>query len=198
MMNDNLQKYLNQMILIKRRQSVIDNIINKRTTTGYLYSDIEICVLEIRKIIELIAMGSMVSNIDKYSEIHAKYCNDWNARYIFRDIERINPNFYPEPINIDKTGVYDRFVPINTDYLTKDDAIKLYEKCGAFLHEDNPFNSAHDVSYYEKSIPIWNAKIIALLNVHLVHIYDDYMYFVVMKSEKDGNPCGNIFEAVKN
>ena len=190
-----LQKYLDQMSLIKLRQSVIDNIINNRTTTGYLYSDIEICVLEIRKIIELIAMGSIVSNIEEYSKIHDKYKTDWNAKLIFRDIERINPHFYPEPIDIDKSGAVDRFVPIKSGYLTKKEAEGLYDKCNAFLHEDNPFNSLHEVAYYEKKIPIWNQKIIKLLNRHLVHIYEGYMYFVIMKSEEDGNPRGNIFEA---
>ncbi len=192
----NFQRYLNQMSLIKLRQSVISNIMSKRTTTGYLYSDIEICVLQIRKIIELIAMGSIVSNIEEYSKIHDKYQKEWNAKHIFRDIERINPRFYPKPIDIDKSGVHDRFVPISTGYLTKEEAIELYDKCNAFLHENNPFKTSHEVSYYEERIPIWNLKIIKLLNRHLVHIYDDYMYFVVMKSEKDGNPSGNIFEAI--
>ena len=196
--SQNLQLYLNQMSLIKIRQMVIDNIINKRTTTGYLYSDIEICVLELRKIIELIAMGSMVSNIDKYSEIHDRYQSNWNARLIFQDVERINPLFYPEPIEIDKSGSYDTFVPIDADYLTKDDAIKVYEKCGAFLHEDNPFRSKHDISFYQNSIPIWNAKIVKLLNRHLVHLYNDKIYFVVMRSESDGNPRGNVFEKIEN
>lgn len=196
--NENLQLYLNQMALIKIRQAVIEKIINKRTTTGYLYSDIEICVLELRKIIELIAMGSLVSNVDKYSEVYDKYQKAWNARLIFQDIERINPRFYPEPIEIKRTGEYDEFVLASTDYLTKDDAKKLYEKCGAFLHEDNPFKSKHDVSFYESSIPVWNVKIVNLLNRHLVHLYDDNMYFVVMKSEIDGKPRGNIFEKIKS
>lgn len=200
-MNDgakNLKLYLNQMEMIKLRQSVISNIINKRNTTGYQYSDIEICVLEIRKIIELIAMGSMVSNIEKYSEIHDKYQKDWNARLIFQDIERINPRFYPEPIEIDKTGTFDKFIPLDTDYLTKEDAIKVYEKCGAFLHEDNPFKEKHDTSFYESKIPVWNGKIVKLLNRHLVHLYDDKMYYVIMKSEINGKASGNVFEATKD
>ena len=100
--SSNLQRYLDQMVMIKRRLSVIDNVFNKKTTTGYLYSDIEICTLQLRKIVELIAMGSMVSNIEKYAEIRDTYKNDWNAKYVFADIERINSNFYPVPINIDK------------------------------------------------------------------------------------------------
>ena len=192
----NLQLYLNQMELIKLRQSVISNIICKKNTTGYKYSDIEICVLEIRKIIELIAMGSMVSNIDKYSEIHDKYQHDWNARYIFNDIERINPSFYPEPIEIDKSGPYDKFITVSTDYLSKDDAIKVYDKCNAFLHEDNPFKEKHDTTFYESNIPIWNGKIVKLLNTHLVHLYDDKIYYIVMKSDIDGKTRGSVFEPV--
>ena len=88
-------------------------------------------------------------------------------------------------------------MPINTGYLTKDDAIQLYDKCNAFLHEDNPFKTPHDVSYYEKNIPIWCSKIIKLLNRHKVHLYDDYMYYVIMQSEKDGNPRGNLFQKIE-
>jgi len=192
----NLQRYIDQMVLIKKRQEVIWNILSRKTTTGFFYSDIEICVLEIRKIIELIAMGSLVSNMEKYSTIHEKYQNAWNAKYIFNDIERINPDFYPKPIDIKKTGKYDEFVPVEKNYLHKKDAIKVYDKCSAFLHEDNPFKTSHDVSYYVKNIPLWDSKIINLLNRHTVRIYDDCMYFISMRSEKDGNPHGAIFKAI--
>jgi len=194
MIDEALDKYLQQMSVVKMRQSVISNILKKRNSTGYVYSDIEISVLEIRKIIELIAMGSLVSNIEDFSKIHDKYATYWNARLMFKDIERINKDFFPEPISIKKSKKVDEFVKLKSGYLNKEEAISLYLKCGEFLHEDNPYRKPHDIEYYRNNLPIWNSKIINLLNRHLIHLCNGNFYFVVMQSLENGKPSGNIFE----
>lgn len=195
---DNLSKYLAQMELVKKRMAVIDNILKKKATTGYVYSDIEICVLQLRKIIELIAMGSLVSNVDKYSQIHERYADNWNARMIFRDIQRINSEFYPIPVKTDDSKGIGEFIHIESGFLTLEDAIYVYEKCGGFLHEDNPFKSPHDVAFYEEHIPIWKSKIRRLLNAHIIHLCEDELYYVIMRSSDTGNAAGNIFEKVES
>ncbi len=81
--------------------------------------------------------------------------------------------------------------------MTKEDAVKIYKKCGKFLHEDNPYATPHDTSYYENNIPIWNSRIVSLLARHLVHIHQDEMYYVGMKSAKDGRAFVNVFKRVE-
>lgn len=193
---DNLSKYLRQMELIKTRMQVIDNIVKKKTTTGFNYSDIEICILQIRKIIELIAMGSLVSNIEKYSQIHEKYSENWNARLIFRDIQQINAEFYPIPVRVDHSKKFDEFMPIESGFMTIDEAIRVYEKCGRFMHEDNPFREPHDIAFYENHITVWKTNIIMLLNTHIIHLSEGEFYYIVMQNKDTGNVAGNMFAKV--
>ena len=194
----NLSKYLTQMCLVKKRQEVITNILQKRATTGFRCSDVEICVLQFRKIIELIAMGSLVANSEQYSAIYDKYASAWNARLIFRDIGRINSKFYPEPIYIDKSNSVDEFKPLQESYLTKEDAINIYEKCNGFLHENNPFRPEHDLEFFEQSLPVWHAKTVRLLNRHIINLCDGTIFVVFMKGEGTGQPVGSLFEQVNH
>ncbi|MEM9299845.1 MAG: hypothetical protein AAGA64_15890, partial [Bacteroidota bacterium] len=58
---------------------------------------------------------------------------------IFKELERINPNFYPVPVK----STIDKLDPrLKQDgYLKKDKAIKVYKSCGGYLHATNPFKS---------------------------------------------------------
>ena len=47
---------------------------------------------------------------------------------------------------------------INDDFLSKEDAIKIYDKCGALMHVSNPYGLQTDPHYYERMMPIWYKK----------------------------------------
>ena len=53
----------------------------------------------------------------------------WNAKLILQDVERIHPNFYPEPIYIDPKNRF-QWQPRKDPYLTKDEFIVAYNRCG--------------------------------------------------------------------
>lgn len=131
--------------------------------------------------------------VQKVENIFVQSTNNWNARLIFRDIQRINPDFYPIPIVVDHSKDFDRLVKVESGFLTLDDAISIYDKCGGFMHEDNPFREPHDVEFYEEHISIWRTKIIKLLNAHIIHLCDDEFYYIIMQAEDTGNVAGTIF-----
>ncbi len=82
-------------------------------------------------------------------------------------------------------------------YLTKEDFLKVYEKCGKIMHADNPFGSKTDLDYYEKQIDIWINKIIRLLNSHLIKLVDDTnLYLIHMQEERDDKVHVYTFELV--
>ena len=91
----------------------------------------------------------------------------WNARLILRDIEKVHPEFYPQPVYIDPNNQYN-IVNITEGYLTKDLFIRIYEKCGKILHQASPFENIKDVeSEYKRvwnDIPEWRRLIIRLLS----------------------------------
>jgi hypothetical protein len=190
MQQSDIQKYCNLMDEVKRRTLVMNAFGNRMTTTPFGATNIECVYLQLRKILELIALGSLVANKVAFSKVYSEFSKYWNAQYLLRDIERINPEFYPKPI-IEKPGTKpgvksDLELKV-TGFLTKEDFLKLYEKCGKIMHAGNPYGTQVDYSYYEKSIQDWLTKITGLLSSHLIKLVNDpNLYLIHMKDGKDG------------
>ena len=196
--------YLKNMSLIKLRMKALSDVIRHKRTTTYEITNIEFCVLQVRKILELIALSSLVSDADLYREKMDKVEKMWNARLIIRDIERIHPDFFPRPITIEShrdEGEPDVFLELNEPYLTKDKLIEIYQLCGKYLHQSSPFaDEERDNESYLKikdRLVEWRGLIIRLLSTHVIRLYnEDYIWYVVM-NEEDKPPFGNIFVKVK-
>ena len=196
-----LQKlYLRKMHLLKWRLRAISDIREGKTKTTFRITNTEFCVLQIRKILELIALSALVSDVDIYREKLRNIDRMWNAKLILQDIERIHPNFYPYPIYVDPKNRF-QWQPRKEPYLTKDIFIAAYNRCGKFLHEDSPFmgNKEIDSAYNQiwDDIYRWGQLIINLLQTHLVYLYNDKdIYFITMDGG-DGKPHGNLFTMVE-
>jgi hypothetical protein len=77
---------------------------------------------------------------------------------------------------------------------SKDEFLKLYEKCGAIMHAGNPYGSQVDYSYYECNIQTWLDKIIGLLNSHTIKLVNDQnLYLVHMQEQRDGKVHHYVF-----
>ena len=65
-----LQKlYLNNMQEIKWRIEALDEIRFEKKTTRFFQTNIDFCVVQIRKILELIALSALVSDADIYKNV---------------------------------------------------------------------------------------------------------------------------------
>ncbi len=192
-----LVKYLTLMNEINMRIIAINEILSGKKTTSYIMTNIEFMCLQIRKMLELISMGSLVANKEEFESIGKKYNEYWNARLILQDIERLNPDFYPKPI-VELPSAEKNVTSIledkKTGFLTREEFPKVYEKCGKFLHSYNPFGSQPEAAYYEKNIPIWLDKIIGLLSCHLIRLKGATNFFLIhMKEDRDDYAHGYDF-----
>ena len=143
------------------------------------------------KVVRFISSRNVVCEKELYEEYSAKFSSNWNAKYIFRDLERLNPKFYLIPVKTVDTNIKE-WITINDDFLSKEDAIKIYDKCGTLMHVSNPYGSQTDPHYYERMMPIWYKKIMNLLSQHLIRMVGgDQIYCIVMNGEK--NHQGNQF-----
>ena len=193
-------RYLRNMQIIKRRIRAIKDIRTNKCRTTYSATNIEFCALQIRKILELIALSSLISDLDIYREQLNDIEKKWNARLILQDIERIHPNFYPVPIDIAPDNKY-RWLDKKTPYLTKEQFVSIYKKCGKILHEDSVFKNDKDMdSTYnqtDEQINNWVFLIMNLLNTHIVHLYNKKdLFYITMGGEND-RPRGNIFSLIE-
>lgn len=191
--------YLRNLQEIKWRTEALGDIYLKKKSTRFFITNVEFCVLQIRKILELIALSALVSDADIYREKLDNIEKMWNARLILRDIEKVHPEFYPQPVYIDPNNQYN-IVNITEDYLTKDLFIRIYEKCGKILHQASPFENIKDVeSEYKRvwnDIPEWRRLIIRLLNAHVIKLYNSDLFYFIMADKKTGRPHGNILSIV--
>ena len=196
---DSLSLYLSNMQLVKFRTRAIQDMIAKKTTSTFFHTNIEFCVLQIRKILELIAFASLLSDANVYQAQFENIKKMWNATLILKDIERIHPAFYPNPIIIDPQN---RFIwhDQTEPYLSRNEFVKVYDKCGKYLHEASPFLPRDQVDKdYDgiwEQIPNWLLLIRNLLNTHIVHFYNSDNLFYVSMGSAEQKPTGSIFTKV--
>ncbi|HVV55192.1 MAG TPA: hypothetical protein VHC47_07705 [Mucilaginibacter sp.] len=163
----------------------------RRNTTGSNETDIEFCCLQIRKMLELISLGSLVMHKNEFEKQSEKYKTFWNPKRILEDIEKINPDFYPKPICIDlknstpqNTILYD----MKDGFLKKSDFVTMYNECSKILHNENPYGAKTNYEHYRKHIKKWGEEIIYLLKLHMIKLYKgDGFYLVYVYNASDEN-----------
>ena len=170
------RKYADCMEEIKKRTAAIDKYLVGGFHAGCPQITAESVFLQIRKILELIALASLVANQREYAKQRKNFCNDWNAKRILETLEKANPNYYPTPVEqlIDSvTGRVLSLKAISSGYLTKEDFVVLFDRCNGMLHAENPFSRNQAPKSLLESVPMWTNKIIRLLNHHTIQLLND-------------------------
>lgn len=188
-----LDEYIAQMEEIKRRIESIKKL--SEITHGQLPLAIvtECVYLQFRKILELIAMSSLVANkqaLDKMNRSRKKLGNRWNGDAILKLVEGINPDFYPVPI-IERPS---RHPPAKMDlfdktdgFLSRGDFSRLYNLCGDLMHADNPLGRKTDYRALWDEGPAWQSRVLELLGCHQIRLVGrDGFCLVHMHEERDG------------
>lgn len=140
--------------------------------------DIEFISLQARKIIELIALASIAAIKTEYEKIRTEFAKDWNARLIFRDIERVNPNFFPVPFEI--IGPKHMAKP-TYPCLDKEGTLDFYIAVGAFLHSRNRYARIPNYGQVLEKFAADLALFGNLLRGFEAHVLpEEYMYLVTM------------------
>lgn len=196
--SDILNRYAGCMEQIKLRMNSILSIINKKVSTGYKYTDTEFVCLQFRKILELIALANLVSNKEQYAIMNKNFANHYHAKHILRDIEKINPNFYPIPtkqIVDEKTKKVKETINIEEGYLTKDEFVEIYDECSQLMHAENPFAEPKNLELLRSKFHSWYNKILILLNHHQLQLIDiNLQIWVIMNSKDSGRVTTNLFK----
>ncbi len=146
----------------------------------------EFVAIQFRKILELIAFSSLTANKEKYAQLHKVFETHWHAERILKDLDKINPEFYPKPTSVSKTGDNtfhaEHAVAKNDGVdtpLTRLEFAFLYEVSGKTLHVPKPFQDNFSIDFkYHPSV--WAKKIALLLDTHMIKLVDDGGYWLVM------------------
>ena len=143
-----MNAYVNVMEDIKHRTQVIYGLINSDINMMYNITQAESMALQIRMIVESIALASLSANKSLFEQESDKFKDFWKVDLIFRDIEKKNPDFYPQPIKelpSNMPGVKTEIVNIEEGFMTRDEIIKVHGQCCNLLHAKNPY--AEQIDY---------------------------------------------------
>lgn len=96
----------------------------------------ELCFLQFRMLCEGIALGCLAVHGDVGAlTIAPKLQKEWRADQIMERLSELDPNFYPQPIQLHEQSPHRMEMElIQDDSMSKTDLAALYGKCGDALH----------------------------------------------------------------
>ncbi|MXY64675.1 hypothetical protein F4212_01875 [Candidatus Poribacteria bacterium] len=185
---------------IKKRTEVINGFLAGECNAMYVQTTAESVSLQIRKILELIALASLAANQSEYAKHRRHFYKDWNAKRILETLKKVNPKFYPTPNRQVVDQESDKVVSleeITSGFLTENEFITLFNNCNEILHADNPFSRTQNPQAFLASVPAWMEQIRILLNHHTIQLIDeDKQLWVMMKAKSDGKAHVYEFERI--
>jgi hypothetical protein len=199
-----LSKYKAFMQEIKFRVHVISRTISAygegSSLTGYRESDIELCLLQLRKCLELVMYASLVAHYHSGVALQKRLVeNEWNATKILALVSRANPQGYPNAVT--RVKMHGRAIDDMREVvgaLTRAEFGELYDRvCGSYLHASrNPDKlSNHQVLFDE--VEGWLRKLTLLLNSHWIHVDDKLLFAVLMQTDTDADVQVALLEKVQ-
>ncbi|WP_156427967.1 hypothetical protein [Thiohalocapsa sp. ML1] len=195
---EGITQYCNLLEELKLRVKAVQDIVNGKVSIaafGHPYFADDFVFLQIRKILEIVAFGSMCSNIELYRTTYDKYAAHWSAKDILKKLERINKHFYPLPLkSSNERPVGDPpelkhahvFENVRSGFLTKDEFGFLYDCCSRVIHSPNPYKEAQKIDL-RMSVDDWMHRIASLLWFHRMKLaHTDVVWFVYLMHPEHG------------
>ena len=190
--NARLTLYCNLMEEIKSRLAVLGTIF--KPAAADLFPQValgEFSYLELRVVCELIAVATLVAHGDIPATKTGKLQKSYEADKIVHALEKIHPNFYPQPSKqlVNDKGEPTGAEPILSGYLTKHELRKLYAECAEFLHRGSAksVQSGKLKTLDFQRVADWGTKICTLLNHHHITLLNaSQEFWVSMQTEGTG------------
>ena len=210
--------YRELMREIRYRNLYIEAVGNNPQLGIYRQTRIESICLQIRMILENIALACLVANGDQLDKLPKKMEKEYHADTILRRLDDINPDCFPRPLvlmpdskpNLPSGHSIPQTLPekyrgelidrSGTDWMTRDEFKEIYGKLGGILHARNPLGSKVDYEYFEDTAPRWQEKYMNLLGHHKISVVEDGMMYIVqmnaVPSDKTETTDGDVQVAV--
>lgn len=177
---------------IKARYRIVDLYQSGERDAVWDVPTTEVMALQFRIIFELIALASLAAHAKLFQAQQIKFDKKWRLTKILSDVEKLNPNFYPEPIVEEKSGipgVKNNLVSMKDGFLTRQKLIKAHGICGNLLHARNPFGKDIDHNWYRAQMGEWSKELVALLSIHKMQLLNEDIFYLI---HLHGNPDGKI------
>jgi hypothetical protein len=149
----------------------------------------EFCFLELRMLCELIALGCLTAHGDLET---GKLKQVYEADRIIRRLQKLHPDFFPVGATQGKAGPVLR----KDGFLTKEELVKLYWKCGDALHRGSfqALSSRRHSDTDIEEIRTWKQRMGALLNHHAIFMADERTMVLFVLRNQEGQVQWATFE----
>lgn len=202
--NEGIQRYCDSLEEIKIRIKTIQSIVKQEVpidSFGHENFVDEFIFMQIRKILELIAFGSMLSNSQLYIRTYKNHQKHWKVKDIFKNLENINPDFYPKPLkksNESHPQTKNVLETVSDGFLTKDDFLSLYDICSGIIHSPKPYQEEKSIDI-KMSVDDWIHRIASLLLVHQIKLANtDEWWLVYLIHPEKGTAYAVKAKGIKN
>ncbi|HEY8190379.1 MAG TPA: hypothetical protein VIF12_06805, partial [Micavibrio sp.] len=130
---ETLDIYKNLMEEVKMRIDAVATMFQKQIIPEPLIQ--EFCFLQVRMICELIALACLIAHGTIIAPDAKKIQKQHKPADIMQQLNDINPDFYPHPLKSTRTSPTSiHYEDINKKFMTKQELLKLWGKCGDALH----------------------------------------------------------------
>jgi hypothetical protein len=173
---------------IKRRVEVIQRAVSGHYSLPSIVA-LELCYVQLRKVCEVFALACLTAH-GEIEGVRRKFLQKtYNADLIIKELGRLHPQFYPIPSQqrLDPfNGKVVEVVTVASGYLTKDELLNLYGKCGTYLHRGSirQLLTKWEPTVDFHKIADWVGKITTLLNHHQIQTVQPDRQLWVMMNEK--------------
>jgi hypothetical protein len=167
------KNYSNSLNEIRLRLALLESICEGTLTTGNENFDYEVAAVNLRKILEHIAFGSLTANSVAYEAAYSNIEKIWRAKNLLDKLEHIHVDFYPQPLEppkiTDGTPRRLHFEMLSAGFLTRAEFVELYDLCSKVIHSRNPFATSATINF---RLPVieWTRRIRSLLTFHLFRL----------------------------
>lgn len=138
----------------------------------------EFIFLQIRLCCEIIALACVVAHGDIEKARAKRVVKHWSAAQMFLELEKLTADSYPKPFTQERTmHVVDDSEPVSgwhfaerqDDYLTKEELVDLYGKCGDRLHRGRAKNILANRPYKQSDLKELVAVVQKMMNLTAIH-----------------------------
>ena len=161
------------------------------TTSVNVETRVRAVGVQTRMILENVAFAALVSNKDASGKSSEEMRKLWNPREIFKDIEKVHPDFFPKPVKVrDPNKGRDKPLSIRTEgVLNREKLLQIYRELNPLAHSRNPLDEPVDYNYFMEKIPVWLQETGNTLKTHQVMLFHhpDHFFIVKMEGDRDGS-----------
>ena len=146
--------------------------------------------LQLRMLLELIVFSSLVSNKDVWQRSKKELQSSQDIGKKLRELKRLHPDFYPRPVDLQKSTPGGEPPDLTERFLSEDKLIKVYRRLGNILHAENPMGKESDYRFLVDAVPGWISQAQNLLECHKIYLYHhpEEFYLIKMSGDVDGEP----------